>query len=66
MLCDHAVLANARPVEMEANAVQNLPSNLTLRYLNTHVMDGSLWGVTGEWTLPVVTVTTNRSTHKSA
>lgn len=54
------MLANARPVEVETGAVKTLPSNMTLRYQKMHVMDGSLWGVIGEWTLPVVTVTTNR------
>lgn len=48
MLCDHTVLANAKPVKVEAAVVQTIPSNMTLRYLNTHVMDGSLWGVAGE------------------
>ena len=57
-----AVLANARPVEVQAatDAVKTLPSSVTVRYRDTHVWDGSLWGVAGEWNLPVVTVTTSR------
>ncbi|KAK9863535.1 hypothetical protein WJX84_008539 [Apatococcus fuscideae] len=56
------VLANARPVEVQSNvdAAKTLPSNMTVRYMTTHVKDGSLWGIAGEWTVPVVTVTTNR------
>ena len=60
MLVLSAVLVNGRPVQLGQDDVPQLLSNMTVQFANTAVVDGKVWAVAGTWTLPVVTIKTNR------
>ncbi len=56
-----AVLINNKPMD-QADGLRTLPSNMTVEHGITQVIDGSLWGVSGAWALPMVTINTSRYT----